>query len=245
MWGLVPEPAAPLEERLTRLARAHRVLARGGHSHMTLGHLSLRDPEGRGFWLKARGLGLEEVRGADDFILLDLDGRTLHGDASRRHNEWAIHAEILRARADVHVVAHSHPFHAAAFSATDALLQALTAEGNFLEGRVAYYREMRGLIASPDLGRELARTLGPHMVVLMKNHGVTTCGPNVAGAALASLFAERACRVQLLLAGSGLCFSAPPAQDLLPGGAARLELSARLVEDLWAWFERDLARHED
>jgi len=220
------------------------VLGRGGHTHLTLGHLSLRDPEGRGFWLKVRGKALDEVRGADDFLLLGFDGRTLKGDGGRRHNEWAIHAEILRARPDVHVVAHSHPFHAAAFSATDASLAALTAEGNFLEGRVAYYRRMPGLIASPALGRELARALGPRAVVLMKNHGLTSCAPNVAGAALASLFAEQACRVQLMLAGSGLSFSAPPASDLVPGGAARLEPTPELIADWWAWLERDLARHE-
>lgn len=243
MWGLTPD-ALPLEEALRKLARAQRVLARHGHAHMSLGHMSLRDPGGRGFWLKARGMGLEEVTGPSDFILLDLDGRTLRGDAARRHNEWPIHAEIYRARSDVHCVAHSHPFHAAAFSATASTLRAATADGNFLEGRVAYYREMPGLIATPELGRALAASLGAHAVVLMKNHGVTTCAPCIAGAGLAGVFVERACRVQLLLESSGLAWSAPDDRDLAPGGRARLELSPGLVDDLWGWFERDLARAE-
>ena len=33
---------------------------------MTLGHLSLRDPAGRGFWMKRNRVGLGE--GADDFL---------------------------------------------------------------------------------------------------------------------------------------------------------------------------------
>jgi L-fuculose-phosphate aldolase len=243
MWGLSPE-RQPLEALLDKLARAQRVLARHGHAHMSLGHMSLRDPEGRGFWLKARGLGLEELRGHDDFVLLGLDGHVRRGDASRRHAEWPIHAEIYRARADVHAVAHSHPFHAAAFSATDAALEAATAEGNFLAGHVGYFREMPGLIVTPELGRALAAALGDRAVVLMKNHGVTTCASTIAGAALCGVFVERACRAQLLLAASGLRWSAPPEADLAPGGRARLELTPALVDDLWGWFERELARAE-
>ena len=50
MWGLSPD-RLPLAAALTKLARAQRVLARHGHAHLSLGHMSLRDPEGRGFWL--------------------------------------------------------------------------------------------------------------------------------------------------------------------------------------------------
>ena len=79
MWGLTAD-SLPLEGALRRLARAQRILARHGHAHMSLGHMSLRDPQGRGFWLKARGLGFEEVSEPGHFILLDFEGRTLLGD---------------------------------------------------------------------------------------------------------------------------------------------------------------------
>lgn len=244
MWGLEPDLATPLGEQLFQLARAHRILARNGHANMSLGHLSMRDPEGRGFWLKARGLGLEEVGGPGEFLLLDYDGNPLLEGADRRHGEWPIHAEIFRARPDVHVVAHTHPLYAASFSATQGELEAATAEGNFLQSRVAYYRKMPGLIVTPELGRELAETLDAKCVVLMKNHGVTTAAPNLAGAALSSIFIERACRVQLLLAASGLPWSAPPEGDLGRGGPARLDLSPALVDDFWEYFNRQLDREE-
>lgn len=244
MWGLAPDLATPLGEQLLDLARAHRILALNGHANMSLGHLSLRDPEGRGFWLKARGLGLEEVAGPEDFMLLDLDGRPLLEGDARRHSEWPIHAEIFRARRDVHVVAHSHPLYAASFSATHVELEAATAEGNFLQGGLAYYRRMPGLIVTPELGRELAATLAEKWLVLMKNHGVTTAAPTVAGAALASIFVERACRVQLLLTSSGLAWSAPPENELAESGSARLPLSPRLIDDFWGYFNRQLDRVE-
>ena len=52
-----------LEEGLAKLARASRILELEGHGDLSLGHLSLRDPEGRGFWLKRNRIGLGEVLG--------------------------------------------------------------------------------------------------------------------------------------------------------------------------------------
>src|ERR1700694_5553693 len=92
---------------LDQLARACRILEMEGHGDMTLGHLSLRDPQGRGFWLKRNRIGLGEVLSAGDFVLVDWSGQQLAGSGGR-HSEWPIHSEILRLRADVRVVAHSH-----------------------------------------------------------------------------------------------------------------------------------------
>lgn len=52
------ELAAELGQSLDELARACRILEMEGHGDMTLGHVSLRDPEGRGFWLKRNRIGL-------------------------------------------------------------------------------------------------------------------------------------------------------------------------------------------
>src|SRR6478672_6289387 len=109
------EPEPELRQSLDELARACRILEMEGHGDMTLGHLSLRAPDGRGFWMKRNRMGLGEILGADDFVLLDWNGQQLHGTGTR-HSEWPIHSEILRLRADVHVVAHTHPFHASVFS---------------------------------------------------------------------------------------------------------------------------------
>jgi L-fuculose-phosphate aldolase len=101
--------------KLLELAYGCRILHGEGHADMTLGHLSLRDPDGRGLWLKRSGIGLGEVNGPDDFLLIDFQGKRLSGDG-RLHKEWPLHTEILKARPDVNAVGHTHPFHATAFS---------------------------------------------------------------------------------------------------------------------------------
>ena len=46
-------PKQDLSAGLTELAYGCRILFMEGHADMTLGHLSLRDPAGRGLWLTA------------------------------------------------------------------------------------------------------------------------------------------------------------------------------------------------
>ena len=69
-----------LQSQLDRLARACRILEMEGHGDMTLGHLCLRDPQGRGFWLKRNAYGLGEIRSSGHFVLVDHEGQQLDGE---------------------------------------------------------------------------------------------------------------------------------------------------------------------
>jgi L-fuculose-phosphate aldolase len=43
---------ASLKQELDKLAKGARILELNGHGDRIFGHVALRDPEGRGFWLK-------------------------------------------------------------------------------------------------------------------------------------------------------------------------------------------------
>jgi len=230
-----------LGEELGRLARGCRILKMGGHGDVTMGHLSLRDPEGRGFWMKRAGIGLGEVRDAADFVLLDFDGTRRHG-AGDVHVEWPLHAEIFRARPGLRVIGHSHPFYATAFSATRVPLRSVTHEGAMFGAAVPYYTGTSALIDTPELGRAVAASLGDAPAVLMRNHGVTFCGDSIVHATLVGIFVERACKTQLTLAASSMPWSWPEPEEF----AIKAEQLARpaLVEAFWAYFNRELDRAE-
>src|SRR6516162_461402 len=166
-----------LRASLDELARACRILEMEGHCDMTLGHLSLRDPAGRGFWLKRNRIGLGEVLSADDFVLVDWDGKQIAG-AGGRHSEWPIHSEILRVRADVQVVAHTHPFHACVFSASADPLQPFTLDADYFIDVPRHEADV-ALITTKEEGSALAKSLGSGFAVLMGNHGVTFCGTSI------------------------------------------------------------------
>ena len=228
-------PDHDLTTAFTELAYGCRILHMEGHADMTLGHLSLRDPDGRGVWLKRSGIGLGEVRDGGDFALIDFSGKRLSGDG-RLHKEWPIHTEIIRRRPDVIVAGHSHPFHATAFSALDVELAAVTNEAVYLGGVPSRFSETTGLIDTPALGESLADALGGASTVLMRNHGICFVGRNIASAVMMGLFLERACRSQLALLATGLAYTATA-----PGELAQKHdeiFDPGLIETFWAFFKR-------
>jgi ribulose-5-phosphate 4-epimerase/fuculose-1-phosphate aldolase len=225
-----------LTAALHDLARACRILEMEGHGDMTLGHLSLRDPVGRGFWMKRNRIGLGEVMGPDDFVLVDWDGEKIAGTGGR-HSEWPIHSEILRVRPDVQVVAHTHPFHACVFSASLDPLAPFTLDADYFV-EVPRHQDEVALITTRQEGAALARALGPHVAVLMANHGVTFCGTSAMHATCVGIFLEKACKAQL--AGAGASFRAG-----LPNAATRARRHGQIMtpvhwEHSWNYFCRKL-----
>src|SRR5919202_4584519 len=83
-----------------------RVLGAEDQGDLVWGHVSARDPDGRGVWMKAARYGFDEVD-ADRVVLVSWEGEVLDG-VGRRHLEYPIHTELIRARADVGAVVHTH-----------------------------------------------------------------------------------------------------------------------------------------
>lgn len=187
---------------LEQLALACRILEREGHGDMTLGHVSLRDPQGRGFWLKRNRAGLGEIRGPEDFVLVSFSGDKLAGEGGC-HSEWPIHAEILKARPDVAMVAHTHALHASVLSGAAEPLAPYTLDADYFADLPRHHDDV-ALITTVQEGAALARSLGEHFAVLMANHGVTFCGTSIEHATCVGVFLEKACRAHLLGRAAGL-----------------------------------------
>ncbi|MEQ9811924.1 MAG: class II aldolase/adducin family protein [Azospirillaceae bacterium] len=232
----MPESAV-VTDLLHQLAEGCRILEMEGHGDMTLGHLSVRDPESRGFWLKRNRAGLGEIVGPEDFVLLDLEGNQLAGDGGR-HSEWPIHAEILKKRPDIAVVAHTHPIHACVISgSTDPLLPVTVDADYFVD--LPRHAETSALINTPALGADLADALGENVAVFMANHGVTFCGTSVAHAICVGVFLEKACRAHLLAAGMQARWNLPSAEDRHRRHSQIM--TPAHIEHSWNYFRRKLA----
>src|SRR5437879_12758959 len=125
---------------------------------MAWGHVSVRDPGGRGLWMKAAGLGLEEVT-RDDLVLVDREGTVLAGERSR-HSEFPIHTEVMAARPDVGCVVHTHGRAPVAFAAIAEPLHPMSPEGTFFVSPVVpRFDESRDQSRSDDLRRGVAALL--------------------------------------------------------------------------------------
>ena len=186
---------------------ACRALAAAGQGDMIWGHASVRDPQGRGVWMKSAGWGLEEID-ASKIVLVSPDGEVLDDPASSstgpRHIEYPIHTEIMASRPDVGSVVHTHSPAANQFAALDVPLRPLDHAGSlFCYPDIPCFTLTGGLIKSRALGAALAEALGDARACLMPQHGIVAVGPDTPAAIMTAVLLDRACRTQLAAMSAG------------------------------------------
>lgn len=184
------------------VATASQVLGAAGHSDLVWGHISARDPDNRGAWIKQSGWGMDEVS-SDRVHLVGYDGSVLEGGGPR-HKEYPIHTETLLARPDVHAVVHTHSRAALALAASGQPLLPVSHEACFfVPPAVPRFTRTADLIVTPELGSALAAELGDSTAMFLVNHGIVCVGPDVPSAVVAAILLDRACSQQLLTLRAG------------------------------------------
>ncbi len=185
-----------------QLIVAGKVLVAQGQDDFTRGHISFRLPDNPSlFFMKPHSMGLDEIT-MRNILTIDLDGKVVAGSA-RRHSEVYIHSEIFRARPDVNCVIHTHPPYSIAFSATGRPMKAYSQPGALFYEALGFYTDTINLIRTAELGAGVARALGPHRAVLLKNHGVVVTGKSIEEAVIGTIMLENAAMIQLAAEAAG------------------------------------------
>lgn len=232
------EMSAETREALENLVKGSRILEIHGHSDRIWGHVAMRDPDGRGFWIKRHGISLGEMFDAGDFQLTSFEGVLLQGKG-KRHSEWPIHGELFLRRPDIDFSAHTHPFYSAIFTAIPEELHQVRGGAPIIVSR---YNGSSELVTTRERGRELADALGNAGSILMRNHGVVFCGGNVLEMVRRGIDLEETCRQTLTANGSGYAWSWPDEEETARKGD---DVKKRGREDpLWDHYCRLLRRAE-
>lgn len=215
-----------------------RILGANGHDDYVWGHVSARDPEGRGVWMKASTFGFDEIT-AEHVVLVSFDGDVLVGDHPR-HIEWPIHTELMIARDDVSSVVHSHPAHSIALGASGQPLRAVShAATMFVPPDLPRFTRTGELIVSVQMGQEVAETIADQSACLLINHGIVTAGPGVREAVIRAVLLENAARQQLLTEAFGAVKRSSPDDEALR--KRETVWSDSQVAAMWGYLERRLA----
>lgn len=218
-----------------QVAVASQVLALEDHGDLIWGHVSVRDPEGRGVWMKASTWGFEEIT-PERVLLVGWEGEVLAGEG-RRHAEYHIHSEIMRARPDVRSVVHTHAPHAVAFASLDQPVRPISHEGTFfVPPDIARFTKTGDLILTQELGHALAAVLGRRNAALMIHHGIVTAAEDVETAVVGAILLERACWKQLLAMAAGELKSWSSDEEALAKRAHCYP--PELVRQAWAYLVR-------
>lgn len=176
-----PQFASSTEERLYRkqhLAAVFRVFADRGFDEGVAGHVSVRDPILTDhFWLNPLSAHFSQIC-VSDLILVNDQGEVVEGDEPINAAAFAIHAEIHRARSDIHAVCHAHSVHGKAFSAFGRELDMITQDALRFYKSHSVYNQFGGVVLDREEGRRIASALGDGKAAILQNHGlITVSGP--------------------------------------------------------------------
>lgn len=199
-----PAPLAPsgaggadgADDPVARVVAASGALAVAGQSDLVWGHVAVRDPQGRGVWMKASGWSLDEVT-PGRVLLVGWQGEHLEGDG-KPHVESHIHLGVMAARRDVTASVHTHAAEVNAFSALDVPMRAVSHDGVlFTEPQVPRSPLSGNLVDDHERGAALAASLGRAPACLMPRHGLLAVGVDEAAAVMHAVLLASACRVLL------------------------------------------------
>jgi ribulose-5-phosphate 4-epimerase/fuculose-1-phosphate aldolase len=213
-------PAAEWKAR-QELACAYRLFDHFGWHELIYNHITVRVPGSEGhFLINPFGLLYREVC-ASNLVKIDLDGNIV-GESAHPVNPagFVVHSAIHAARHDAQAVAHVHTTAGQAVACQREGLLPLSFSALFYTDRIAYH-DFEGITLERDERARLAADLGDRNVMILRNHGLLSCGPTIAHAFLDLYQLQRACEVQIAAQAGGSANLALPSRDAALNSAAQ------------------------
>lgn len=195
-------------EKLLRckVASVYRLIDLNGWSQNIYNHISARlNQDLEHFLINPFGLQYNEIT-ASSLVKIDIQGNLIdQGSTNFLFNRagFNLHASIHRARPDLKAIIHIHHPPVVAVSTFKKGLLPLCQEAAIL-GDVSYY-DYTGILVDSDEQDAIAQALGVHnKVMILRNHGVVTCGVDIEEAFFYLTNVIKACEVQVKLLPVGL-----------------------------------------
>jgi len=191
------------EERICRLslAAAYRLFDIHGYSEIIYNHITVRIPsEPDHFLINPFGVLFSKIT-ASMLIKVDIYGKILYrADPSHRINDagFVLHSAIHETRRDINCVMHTH--HTAGLAVSimkDGLLP--LSISSLRVGPVSYH-DFEGITTDLEEKKTIVRDLGlTNKILILRNHGLVTCGTHVQEAFMRMFLLVKACETQLVV----------------------------------------------
>jgi ribulose-5-phosphate 4-epimerase/fuculose-1-phosphate aldolase len=185
------------------LAATYRLVQMFGWDDLVFTHISMRVPgEPDHFLINPYGLFFEEIT-ASSLVKVDHDCKPLHDTAFPVNPAgFIIHSAVHEGRPEVNCVLHTHTLHGVAVSAQKDGLLPLSQTSLFPLTQLSYH-DYEGVAVREGEKARLVADLGHSNCMLLRNHGLLTCGRS-AGEAFQNMYTlEAACRIQILAQSGG------------------------------------------
>lgn len=187
------------------LAACYRLMALYGMTDLIYNHISARVPgQPDQFLINSYGLRYSEMT-ASSLYKIDHQGNVLLTPTTNYDFNpagFVIHSAVHEARSDVDCVIHTHTRAGMAVSAMKCGLLPVAQTSMRFYNRVGYH-DYEGVALDLDERQRLVADLGPHYAMILRNHGLLTCGLNIAHAFNLMYWLENSCKVQVDVMNAG------------------------------------------
>jgi ribulose-5-phosphate 4-epimerase/fuculose-1-phosphate aldolase len=180
------------------LAAAYRLVDIYGMTDLIYNHITVRIPGTEHLLINLYGLLYKEIT-ASSLAKIDVEGNIVwkpETDYSINNAGYVIHGAIHKARPDVGCVMHTHTRAGMAVSSMKCGLLPLNQTSIRFNGHIGYH-EYEGPAINLEERDRIVRSLGEHNALIMRSHGLLTCGPDISQAFNTLYQLEMSCRAQV------------------------------------------------
>ena len=198
-------------ETRVNLAACYRLMHEFGMVEMVANHISARVPGTENqFLINPYGMLYEEMT-ASSMIRIDLEGNVLFNATEYSMNQagYVIHSAIHGARHDVDCVIHTHTLAGMAVSAMKCGLMPI-AQTSMRWVKGVSYHDFEGIALRTEERERLVQDLGVNDAMILRNHGLLTCGPSIPECFNNMFRLERACQLQVMTLSCNTEIQLPP-----------------------------------
>ena len=185
------------------LAACYRLVALYGWSDLVFTHLTARvaGPEHH-FLINPYGLMFDEIT-ASNLVKVDLEcNKIIDSPYPVNRAGFVIHSAVHAVREDVQCVMHTHTRAGIAVSAQKNGVLPISQQSTFVLASLAYHG-YEGVAIRDDEKARLQANLGDANYLMLRNHGLLTCGKTVADAFLSMYTFENTCQIQIAAQSGG------------------------------------------
>jgi len=159
------------------------------------------------FLINPFGLRYDEIT-ASNLVEVTPEGKVINSDSSINDTGYIIHGAIHRTRKDIACVMHTHSRAGLAVSCFEDGLQPIIQDAAIFYNRVSYH-DWEGMSTESEECERLSKSLGKNNVMILRNHGLLTCGTTIAEAFMLMYYLDRACKNQIDTMSTGMKLNVP------------------------------------
>ena len=219
------------------LAACYRLVAAYGWSDLVFTHISAKLPDSvtggeHHFLINPYGLMFDEIT-ASSLVKVDMACNKLH-DSPFPVNPagFVIHSAVHEARPEVGCVLHTHTRAGVAVSAQRGGVLPISQQSTFVLASLAYH-DYEGVAFRDEEKPRLQADLGRANFLMLRNHGLLTCGASIADAFLAMYTFENTCRIQLDAQAGGELVTVHP--QIISGVAQAMKVQTGGLGGAFVW----------